>query len=402
MGDFLYRALDEKGQMVEASIAADNEQEVISRLKAQKLSPLSIKEKSAPKQRQSFIKRHLSRRDITNFTNQLASLLNAKLPLTRSLKAIENQATNPELQKLAAHLCQMVGEGKPLSDALNEYPGHFSGLYISIVRAGEVGGFLEKALSRIAEMLERDEALKSRLKGALTYPAIMFFVMIISVIVLLTFVVPRFTGMFAEMGGALPLPTKMLLGISSFFKHCWWALFLVMGGGGLGFWYYAKTEDGALQIDKMKLNLPLAGALIKEVGISRLSLTLGSLLESGVNMLQALDAAKDVAGNKHFSNIVLRIQKDVREGISLSQAMNKHPDIFPPLVTGMVGTGEEAGNLDEMLKNVGKYYMQQSDAKIKTLTTLLEPVIILVMGLMVGFIIVAMLLPIFEMTTMIR
>lgn len=403
MAIYSYKAFDSSGKTIEDQVEGINENDIIRKLKSLNLSPLSITlEKKDGLADQSLKKKKITRRDINNITNQLASLLNARLPLAKALKALENQSTNLEMKNLIKDIYSMVSEGKTFSEALEAYPNYFSSLYRSMVKAGEIGGVLEKSLSRVSEMLEKDEELRSKLKGALTYPAIMVLVMILSILVLLTFVVPRFTGMFADMGAALPLPTTILINTSNFFQAWWWLMAIAAGSAIAGIKQYTRSDEGRLQFDKLRLNLPFAGALVKEVSISRLSLTMGSLLESGVNILQAMDAARDVVGNEYIGLTIDKIKREVKEGRTLSSAMSDHQSLFPSLVIGMVGTGEETGNLDEMLSNVGRYYMQEADVKIKALTTLLEPVIILVMGVVVGFIIIAMLLPIFEMTTMVK
>jgi type II secretion system protein F len=403
MATYRYKALDIAGKVSEGELDGVDERELIAKLKAQNLSPLFVAEKKTEKAISTAgRKRQITKRDISHTTNQLASLLGAKLPLSRALQALENQAAGAEMKKLIADVSRMVQEGQPLSEALATYPQHFSGLYRSMVKAGEVGGVLELSLARVSEMLEKDEALKARLKGALTYPLIMLVVMMISIIVLITFVVPRFTGVFADMGAALPLPTKILLNISAVFQQAWWALAGVAALVYVAGKKYLRTEKGALALDRTKLNLPLAGELVRQISLARFAQTLGSLLGSGVPVLQAMDATRDVSGNRQFSLVMDELKRDVKEGKSLSQALAAHEPLFPSLVAGMVGTGEETGNLPDMLTNIGKYYAQEADVKIKTLTTLLEPVIILLMGLMVGFIIISMLLPIFQMTMMVK
>lgn len=403
MATYRYKALDISGKVSEGELDGAGEREIIARLKAQNLSPLFLAEKKTAKALSpSGRKGQITKREISHTTNQLASLLGARLPLSRALQALENQAAGAEMQTLIADVSRMVQEGEPLSDALAKYPQHFSGLYRSMVKAGEVGGVLEQSLARVSEMLEKDEELKARLKGALTYPIIMLVVMMISITVLITFVVPRFTGVFADMGAALPLPTKILLNVSALFQKGWWVLAGVAALAYVAGKKYLRTEKGALALDRTKLKLPLAGELVREISLARFALTLGSLLGSGVPVLQAMDATRDVSGNRQFSLVMDALKSDVKEGKSLSQALAAHEPLFPSLVAGMVGTGEETGNLPEMLTNIGKYYAQEADVKIKTLTTLLEPVIILLMGLMVGFVIISMLLPIFQMTMMVK
>ena len=403
MPTYTYKAVDLTGKVVEGQLEGAAEGEVMTKLKGLKLSPLNISEKKAAGKKSSGLKKKkITRRDITHMTNQLSALLAAKLPLSRALQALENQATNEEMKKLVADVGRMVREGRPLSESMSDYPQYFSGLYRSMVKAGEVGGVLEHALARVSEMLEKDEELKAKIKGALTYPIIMMVVMLVSIIVLITFVVPRFTGVFADMGAALPLPTKILINVSAVFKKGWWALVGISVGGYFSWMKYIRTEKGRLAFDRVKLTLPLVGELVREMSLARFSLTLGSLLSSGVPVLQAMDATRDVSGNSHIALILDDLKKEVKEGKSLSQSLAAYESLFPSLVVGMVGTGEETGNLPEMLNNIGKYFSQEADVKIKTLTTMLEPAIILIMGLMVGFIIISMLLPIFQMTMMVK
>lgn len=402
MSAFSYKAIDGQGNIACGELEAADENEVLERLRTLELSPVAVVLSKPSGRGGAPRRRKVTRRDVTHLTNQLSALLNAKLPLSKALQALENQAPEGELKLMAADLGRMVREGTHLSDALAAYPGHFSGLYRSMVKAGEVGGVLEQSLAGVSRMLEKDEELKSRVKGALTYPMIMSVVMALSVIVLITFVVPRFTGVFADMGASLPMPTKILVAVSDFFVKGWWAMGGAIALAAFLASRYAKTERGKLALDLLKLNLPVAGALVREMSLARFSLTLGTLLDSGVPILQAMDATRDVSGNSHIGRILDGLKREVQEGRSLSQALSRHDSLFPALVVGMVATGEETGNLPEMLSNIGRYFSGEADLKIKRLTTLLEPVIILVMGLLVGFIIVSMLLPVFEMTMMVK
>lgn len=403
MAQFTYKAFDKSGKIVEGQLDGTGEKEIIAKLKLLNLSPVNLSEKKVSGQSKAGLKRKkITKRDVLHMTNQLASLLSAKLPLSKALQTIQNQASSFELKEMMGTISESVKEGKTLSEALSMFPRYFSGLYRSMVSAGEVGGMMNESLAMVAETLEKDEALKSKLKGALTYPAVMMIVMLASVIVLITFVVPKFTGVFAEMGGSLPLPTKILVAVSDVFQKWWPVMVITITSISFAVRKYINTKRGEYLFDKLKLNLPLAGGLVRDVTLSRFSLTLGTLIENGVSMIDAMDATKDVAGNAFIYEVLEDIQKEVKEGKALSQALNERGDIFPPLMTGMVGTGEETGNLSEMLVNAGKYFMQESDQKIETLTSLLEPLIIVVMGLMVGVIIMGMLLPIFDMSTAIK
>ena len=400
MPDFHYRALDASGASVEGNINAGGLAEAAVALKSRGLVPIAIK--PVPVARRGRGGRKIGRQEIGHFTHQLAALLTAKLPLARALENLGRQASQETLRTLITDITRRVNEGMPLSDALAAYPQHFDDLYCSMVKAGETGGSLDAALLRLSEMQEKDAALRSHLKGALTYPLIMLVVMLMSIVVLVTFVVPRFTGIFADMGAALPWPTQLLISTSALFREWWWLLLGIIGAGVAAIRQSLRTPQGRMTWDRIKFDLPVVGSLVREIGVARFAITLGSLLGSGVPMLKALEATRDVSGNLVISEALGAVLREVREGRTLSAALADRPALFPPLVVGMTATGEETGNLPEMLGNVGKYFAQTSDGRIHTLTTLMEPAIILLMGLMVGFIIISMLLPIFEMTSLVK
>ncbi len=401
VGGYSYKAVNASGQVVEGELAAGSDAEAMAALRLQHLAPLRLRAAAALAARTGS-RRGVCRRDITHATLQFAALLRAELTVDKALTVLADQAGTLELGQLLSDLARQVREGQPLSSALDAYPQHFSQLYRHTVRAGEVASALAPTLTRIGESLEKDAELRDRLKGAMTYPAIMFAVMILSIVVLLTFVVPRFSGVFAEMGAALPLPTRVLLTGSRWLVHGWWAwLTGVAVVASLG-WGTLHSAAGQRRWDRLLFRLPLLGVLARELALTRFALTLGMLLRNGVPMVPALGAASEVAGNKGLSAALERIRQDVQAGAALSVALRRYPFFFPALAVSMAGAGEQSGNLPEMLENCGQYYRREADLRIRTLTTLLEPAMILVMGVLVGFVIMAMLLPIFQMSTAVR
>jgi len=401
MSIFFYKALNTSGHIIDGEIDAVDKNDVIRKLKIVQLAPLELTSDQKDEQ-QELSRKKIAKKDIVHLTAQMASLLTAKLPLAKALNVIKDQASSKDLYSMLDDIYNSVQEGQPFSEALGKYPKHFDGLYCSMVKAGELGGVLEQALTQISEMLEKDEELKARLKSAFTYPLVMLIVMMLSITILLTFVVPRFTGVFESMGSALPWPTQMLVDVSHFCANWWWGILLGIGFLYTCFWFYINSDDGRLVFDCFQLRIPLFGKLIHQVSLSRFALTLSSLIRSGVPLIQGLEATRDIAGNLSISLTLDQIQQEIKAGKSLSEGMKKHRSLFPSLMVGMVGTGEETGNLPEMLENTGHYFNREADSKIKTLTTLIEPVMIVTMGLLVGFIIVAMLLPIFDMTSMVK
>lgn len=403
MPNFHYSAMTADGRQVEGSCEAADEAGAMQVLRERRLAPLALRAVKAAGAGQT--KRRsgsVGRREVAHFTGQLAALLNAGLPLARALKNLETQTPNPALQAMLGDIHERVSQGTTFAEALGRYPKLFSPLYISMVEAGELSGALEKALEQLAEMLEKDQALRAKLQGALTYPCIMVAVIMLSVSILMTVVLPKFAAILTDMGAALPLPTRVLMGLSQFCASWWWLILIALAAAASGIWRYVQSPTGRVRFDALKLRLPVFGQLVREVTLARFALTLGSLLRNGVPVLSALDAARNVVGNVIVANYVGGICGEMREGVSFSDALKARQAFFPPLISGMVGTGEQAGNLPEMLAKVGDYYAKEADARIRFMTTLIEPAIILIMGCVIGFVIMAILLPIFNIQSMIK
>jgi general secretion pathway protein F len=402
VGTYSYKAVNAAGQVVDGELVAVSEAEALEALRQQHLAPLRLRANGATGGPRPGSRRGVRRRDITHVTLQLAALLRAGLTVDRALTVLTDQAGTAELSRLLGDLSRQVREGQPLSAALAAYPQHFSELFRQTVRAGELGSALTPTLTRLGEGLEKDEELRDRLKSAMTYPAIMLGVMILSVVVLLTFVVPRFTGVFAEMGSALPLPTRILLTGSHWLAHGWWAWLTGALGLTALLWSTLRSPACRLGWDRLLFRLPWFGVLARELALTRFAFTLGMLLRNGVPMAQALGAAREVSGNSELAAVLARVRQEVQAGTALSAALRHHPRFFPMLAVSMAGAGEQSGNLAEMIENCGHYYRREADMRIRTLSTLLEPAMILGMGVLVGFVVMAMLLPIFQMSTAVR
>lgn len=404
MPSFAYKALS-GSKVTIGSLEAPDRRAALLHLKQKGLTPLELGGGAAapaafaPRRSFRLFPPRVGRRDITGLARQLATLLDSGLPLARALDFLQAQAANPALAGLLRDLAARLKAGEALSTAAAAYPHFFDSLFVSMVRAGEAGGIMDRAMAGLAAMRESQEALTSKVKGALAYPAIMFLAMVGAVAVMMVFMVPRFAGMFESMGQALPLPTQILVDLSRLVQQGWWLAPLAAGGAWLALSRLGRTPAGRARLDGAKLRLPLLGPALRKVAMARLCRTLGSLLASGVPLLTALAASSGVAGNAAVSQALDAAQKEVREGRRFGDTC-RASGMFPAYVTEMVSLGEESGTLDRMLAKVADHYELEVDQQVKALTSLLEPVMILFMGGVVGFIVMAMLLPIFQMNLM--
>jgi len=401
MTTYIYKAIDSNGNSTEGTLDVNNQPEAIAKLKSQKLSPISISlaSSNSSKKKKLFGSKKVTTSDISNFTTRLASLLKAKMPLAKSLLSLERQSDKESLTKLIGSIFAKVNEGTHLSEAFAAYPKHFNALYVNLVKVGEVGGVLDESLKRVADIRKRDKEMISKLKSAMTYPIVMVVIMLGSIGVLIGFVVPNFVSAFGDMGMVLPLPTRILIAGSNILGKWWWVILIVIILLIVAFVSFKKKEKGQLALDKYKIKMPLVGNLIHEISLSRFTLSLGSLVGSGVSLVQALEATVGITGNTYITDSLKLLVNEVKEGQPLSTTFKSRPFFFPDLAVEMTQTGEETGNLHEMLENLGSYYLEESDKKIELVSTLMEPAIIVIMGIVVGFIVMAMMLPIFNMGT---
>ena len=337
-------------------------------------------------------------RDITILTRQLATLLEAGFPLARALEFVSRQESTGPMSEMVADLSASIQQGQDFSQALSEYPKYFGNIFLSMVRAGETGGILDAMLVRLAEMREADEALADRFKSAMTYPAMMMGAMVIALGVMFAYVVPQFATMFEDMGRALPGPTQILLNVGDFAATWWPALVAGVVVAGAGFKAWVKTESGAFQWDRTRLEMPVLGNFMAQFAIARLARTAGTLLESGVNLIDAFASAGDVSGNRYISHIMQRALADVRHGKPLAVSLADAP-VIPSLLREMIALGEESGQVGPMMKRVAEVYDRQTRETVSGITSIIEPFMVLFMGGVVGMVVIALLLPIFEMRT---
>jgi general secretion pathway protein F len=404
---FEYEALNAAGKNIRGIIDADSARTARTKLKGQGIYPTEIREEAAAAQRVplsgfSFgLFGRIKAKDLALASRQLATLMEAGIPLNSSLSALIEQMGNPLLKKIITQIRERVREGSSFADALALHPNVFSNLFIGMVRAGEVSGTLALTLGRWADFSEHQVGLQQRIRAALTYPVFMFVIGFGVLFFLMTFVVPTVTKIFADLGRALPLPTLMLISVSDFLSRFWWAL--VSGIGVLAFWLRKtlRSESGAMAWDRMKLKLPLAGNLHRRLAVSRWSRTLGTLLSGGLPLLQALEISQGVVGNRLISQTLEQARESIREGEEMSLSLKKSA-LFPSVVLEMVSVGERSGDLGKMLEKVATTLENEVEAELRSLLSLLEPVMILIMGVGVGFIAVSILLPILEMSQIVR
>lgn len=380
-----------QGAIVEGVIEANDEKSAIERLKNAGYIPLNV---AAP--RESINKKislRSSKGDVLTFTAELSVLLAAGLPLDRGLNILAEISESEEMKNIVHSILKSIREGSSFSDALSKHPKVFPKLYVNMIRAGEAGGVLDVVLDKLNEFLESSKALKEHIFSVMIYPAILILTGGASIIVLLTFVLPKFSLIFAELGGSLPLPTKILLTFSNGLKAYWWIVALGIFTGWLAFRNYIRSDTGRYQWDSFKLRL--MGDIIKKLETARFCRTLGTLLKSGVPLLQALHNAKDVINNRVIASAIDAVSSGAKEGRGIAAPLSM-TKMFPQLALSMIKVGEETGQLDTMLMKVAATYERSLNVAIKRFVTLLEPVMILVMGLIMGFIVIAMLLAIFS------
>jgi type II secretion system protein F len=402
---YSYKAKKNSGEVVQGYIEAENRRLVIGKLQKMQFFPISVVEESGGKGLQAEFSlnslRRVGLKDITTFSRQLSDLLKSGLPLAKALEVLTKQTSNPKLLSILRTICSDVQGGSTFADALKRHPKVFSDLYCSMVHAGEISGGLDAVMERLSNFLESEQETRSKFITAMTYPAFMVIVCVAVVIVLFTFVVPKFQSMFEESGAILPISTQFLMGVSRFVQLWWW---VILGGFValiLLFRHYIHTEAGRIQWDEFKLQIPLIGDLVKKREVSKFARTLGTLLANGVNILRALEITEEVVSNKIIAKNIREMAGNIKEGERLSDRMAQSP-YFPPLAVNMVAVGEETGDLERTLNRVAQSYENETERAMKTVTTLLEPMMIVVMAVIVGFIVFAMIMPIFQISQSIQ
>ncbi len=402
-----YTALDIKGKAITGIIDSDSPFSARQNLRSSKIFPVSLKEvHDASKKKEPLFSSiihpftRVKPSEISMMTRQLSTLISAGFQLVTAINTLIPQTKSYAFKKILARIKDSIVEGNSFANALSQYPGIFSSLYVNMVHSGESSGSLEIVLERLADITEKQQALSNRIRSSLTYPVFMTFIGAVVLFLLLTFIVPSITSIFTDMNQVLPAPTRFLITISDIFKSYWWIFFIVIIGSLIIFRRLKKTATGLYFLDKTILYLPVIGLLAKKLAVARFSRTLGSLLENGVSMLSALEIVKNIVGNVLISNTIDTAAKEVGKGHGLGAALSES-SLFPNLSIQMIQVGEQSGELESMLAKVADIFENEVESSIMSMTSLIEPIMILIMGVIVGFIVLSICLPIFEMNQLI-
>jgi type IV pilus assembly protein PilC len=399
---YTYKVRDRKGSLITGEIVGESPDLVLSKLREMKYIPLEVKAKSSGLQREfSFRPGRVKLKDLAVFSRQFATMINSGLPLLRTLSILEDQTESPNLKKVVAEMRLDVEKGSSLSSSLAKHPKAFSRLYVAMCRAGETSGTLDGVLLRLADTIENEVALRQKIKSAMTYPVVVMILVTIILAAMLLFVVPTFKDLYSDLGGSLPLPTRILLTVSEAFQK----FFLVFAAVGVGLAFAFKRwkagDTGRLTWDRLKLRMPIFGTLFHKAALSRFSRTLSVLSKSGVPILQSLDIVAETVNNEVIARAVRDIQDGVKEGEGLAATLSQH-DVFPPMVVQMIAVGEETGALDTMLGKIADFYDDEVSAAVESLTSLIEPVMIAVVGGAVGTIVVCLYMPLFNIINLLK
>lgn len=401
MPTFVYEGRTASGKVLKGDMEAPSREAVINRLRAQRIQPVAnkIREKGKGLNREIALPtlgRAVKPRDVVIFTRQLTTMIDAGMPLVQILEILSSQTDNKVFGKQIREVKESVEAGATLSEALRKFPKTWDELYVNMVQAGEIGGILDTILARLSVYMEKMLSLKRKIKGAMIYPATIISVAIIVTLILLVFVIPVFAELFTSFGRALPAPTQIVINISNFtiaYLH-----FMIVGAilFAIGVRQTYKTEGGRMFIDKMLLKLPILGELLRKASIARFSRTLGTLVSAGVPILDSLTITARTAGNKVIEKAGFMIRESISQGRTMSEPMLQSK-VFPPMVCQMVGAGEMTGAIDQMLQKIADFYEDEVDVAVNNLTALMEPLVIVVLGTIIGGLVVSMYLPIFQL-----
>jgi type IV pilus assembly protein PilC len=397
---YAYKVRDRGGNLISGTLVADNEGLVLQRLREQGLTPLEVG-KQGRSLNIELTKKKVKLKELSVFSRQFATMVNSGLPILRALSILADQTNNAELAKTLSACRADIEQGSSLSAAMQKHPKVFNDLFVSMVKSGETGGQLDNVLLRLADMIENEVKLRGKIKSAMTYPIAVVALVSLIMTAMLLFVVPQFKSIYGQLGGTLPLPTRLLLTMSDVFKKFW---FIVIGGLFIARFFFRRwkaTPAGRESVDAFKLRVPIFGSLFQKTALARFAGTLSMLLRSGVPILQALDIVSDTVNNKVIAKAVTEVQVSVREGESMAKPLAKHK-VFPPMVVQMLAVGEETGQVDVMLEKVATFYNQEVEASVDSLTSLIEPLLIAIVGGAVGAAVIALYMPMFNIIKLIK
>jgi type IV pilus assembly protein PilC len=396
---FSYSARTLAGDIQAGEIDLPTQDEVIGFLRRQRLIPVAVRPKA--KSVEISFGSGVNTREVVIFTRQFATMINSGLPLVQSLSILAEQTENKRFRKIISEVLHDIESGQTLADSMKKHPQIFTELYVNMVAAGEAGGILDVILLRLATFLEKNDALVRKIKGAMTYPVVMLFVVVAATTILLWKVVPVFANIFLDAGLALPTPTRVVLAVSSFLQSYILLMIMAAVGGAFLLRRYYKTEGGQLVIDRAMLKMPVLGVLLRKSAVSRFTRTLGTLVSSGVSILEGLQITARTSGNRVIHDAVMASRASIAQGATISEPL-KSSGVFPPMVVQMINVGEQTGGLDEMLSKIADFYDDEVDAAVSALTSVLEPIMIVVMGVVIGGMVVAMYMPMFDMINAVK
>jgi type IV pilus assembly protein PilC len=401
---YAYKVRDRDGKLLGGTLEADSEDAVVGRLRQLGYAPISIEaEKGAGLKTELRLPGtgRVKLKDLAVFSRQFATMINSGLSLLRALTILGEQTSNRRLGEVVIQVRAEVEQGMSLSAAMAKHPKVFNRLYVSMVRAGEIGGFLDQVLVKVADTFEKEVALRGKIRSAMTYPVVVFAMVLMIVSAMLIFIVPTFESLYESLGGVLPLPTRILIGASDGLRRYFFLALLAVAGLGFAYKRWRATPGGRYRLDQFKLKVKVFGPLFHKSALSRFSRTLSTLIRSGVPILQALEIVAETVNNGVISRAVRDVQDAVREGESLATPLAKHPT-FPAMVVQMMAVGEETGALDTMLSKVADFYDQEVEAAVASLTSMIEPILIAVMGAAVGGMVISLYLPLFSIINLVK
>lgn len=396
---FKYKAKDPKGVVVVGEVEAATDQAAARLVRQKGLIVVAIHPvKKIPFNIFAKLANRITSGDTATFTRQLSTMINAGLPITEALLILRTQAKS-SMQKVVSAVLSDVEEGESLSSSMAKHPNAFNKTYIAIIRSGEIGGVMEEVLVRLADNLEKNQEFRGKVKGALIYPVIVIIGMVIVAFIMMVFVIPRLTTLYEQFDAELPLSTKLLIATSDIMQKFWPILILLVGGAAWGFKLYRNTQTGRRKTDEIILKTPIIGSLQHQIILTELTRTLSLMVGSGVSILEGLAIGAQVVGNKVISDALIDATKMVEKGFPLAYAFSRHPDAFPFILSQMIAVGEETGQMDEVLEKVSHVFEVESEQRVKSLTAAVEPIILIFLGVGVAFLVISIILPIYNLTT---
>ncbi|KKT54093.1 hypothetical protein A2208_02755 [Candidatus Woesebacteria bacterium RIFOXYA1_FULL_43_16] len=399
MKRFNYKAKDKSGNLVVGEVEAANPSAAAKLVKGRGLYVISISAKmDSPFAIIRRFKERITVGDVATFTRQLSTMINAGLPITEAILILRAQSKGP-MQKIVAQILADIEAGESFSNSLSKHPKVFTRTYIALVKSGEVGGVMDAVLLKLADNMEKQQEFGNRVRGALIYPVIIIVGMVVVAFVMMIFVIPKLTSMYTDFGADLPLPTKVLMGVSNFLVHFWFVIVILLGLGIYVYKLYVETPEGRRKVDALMFKIPVYGELVRQIILTDLTRTLSLMVGAGVPILEALNITSEVVSNTVISDALKDAAKQVERGFPIAFSFSRHPEAFPFLLSQMVAVGEETGKMDEVLTKISHIFEVESDDKVKGLTAAIEPIVMVVLGIGVGFMVIAVILPIYNLTS---